>query len=315
VTQENATVREWTDLLARIRFGTVKAAGKTVRGATIKAVGYRAANYADSDGSRVRPGLPRLAVDLEIDHGTAKRAMQILLRTGLLRLVKAGARPGHADEYQLAIPNDLIDRTDVVVWSPAKQRLEIERVREQTRGRYVRKGPLDPEPETCGSQQHPQTNGVQVPEGPADTSDSARPAGPVGTDIPRPAGPVGTDLQVPEAPATHHGPRHNYDHPTDEEIRTALTGPRAPEAQQPDSDVVDESTPAGEPLPERCPHNLPARRRPDGKPTCALCRVGAPATVTQPRDPDDDPDADHARQRVADNRRLATVTHLRPRSA
>src|SRR5690606_37306286 len=116
IDQENATVREWSDLLARIRFGTVKVAGKTVRGATIKAVGYRAANYADSDGSRVRPGLPRLAVDLEIDHGTAKRAMQVLVRTGLLRLVRPGARPGHADEYQLTIPADLLDRDDIEVW-------------------------------------------------------------------------------------------------------------------------------------------------------------------------------------------------------
>src|SRR5690606_41562381 len=74
--------------------------------------------------------------------------MQVLVRTGLLRLVRPGARPGHADEYQLTIPADLLDRDDIEVWSPARQRLEIERVREQTRGRYTRKD-------------------LQVPEGPA----------------------------------------------------------------------------------------------------------------------------------------------------
>src|SRR5690606_41718503 len=45
--------------------------------------------------------------------------------------------------------SDLLDRDDIEVWSPARQRLEIERVREQTRGRYTRKD-------------------LQVPEGPAD---------------------------------------------------------------------------------------------------------------------------------------------------
>ena len=233
--QENATVREWTDLLARIRFGTVRVAGKTVRGATIKAVGYRAANYADSDGSRIRPGLPRLAVDLEIDHGTAKRAMQVLVRTGLLRLVRPGARPGHADEYQLTIPADLLDRDDIEVWSPARQRLEIERVRERTRGRYTRKDLQVPEEhadkQTCRFHKDQQKPRLQVLQGPADTHYSDRPAGPTGTDIPRPAGPTGTDLQVPQGPATHHRPRHNYDLPRDRDLRTAVTGPRAREAE------------------------------------------------------------------------------------
>ena len=275
IDQENATVREWTDLLARIRFGTVKVAGKTVRGAAIKAVGYRAANYADSDGSRVRPGLPRLAVDLEIDHGTAKRAMQVLVRTGLLRLVRPGARPGHADEYQLTIPADLLDRDDIEVWSPARQRLEIERVRERTRGRYTRKdlqvpeGPADKQ--TCRSHKDQQKPGLQVPQGPAGTLHSDRPAGPTGTDISRPAGPTGTDLQVPQGPATHHGPRHNYDLPRDRDLRTAVTGPRAREAE--DQISEDEKTqPAGERLPDRCHHGLKSRIRDDGLPSCTLCR-------------------------------------------
>lgn len=294
---ENATVREWTDLLARIRFGTVKVAGKTITGRIIKAVGYRAANYADADGSRVRPGLPRLAVDLEIDHGTAKRAMQVIVRSGLLRLVRAGARPGLADEYQLTIPNDLLDREGLEVWSPARHRLEIERVREQTRGRYKRKDAQEADPdavrvpevpadeESCGSQEYPQVDPVQVPEGPADTPEREEPAGPAGTDIPAPAGPVRTDLRVPEAPATHHGPRHNPTHPTDEEPRTAVTGPRAREAEEPISEEGDEpaaADPERTAVPRGCPYHgraFAAGNRPDGKPACPLCRRSAPPSV------------------------------------
>lgn len=286
--QEHATVRVWTDLLARIRFGTVEVAGKKIRGALIKAVAYRAANYADSNGTRVRPGLPRLAVDLEIEHGTAKRAMQVLVRVGLLRLVHAGARPGLADEYRLTIPADLLDRDDVEVWSPAQQLLEIERVRRKTRGRYAKSAPTDPDPgdlqvpqgpaddDTCRSHKDPQKPDLQVPAAPADTTQTDRPAGPSGTDICRPAGPSGTDLQVPQGPATHHGPRHNYYLPTGEDLRTAVTQSRAsqPEEESNLGDVVtDEPTP---PRPRGCPDHGPAMAagtRDDGKPACPLCRA------------------------------------------
>jgi hypothetical protein len=55
--------------------------------------------------------------------------------------------------------------------------------------------------------------------------------------------------------------------------------------------VVADALPAGEPLPDRCPHGLASRRRADGKPSCALCRIGV-----RP---------DH----------IATVTHLPARTA
>lgn len=287
--QEHASVRVWTELLARIRFGTAKVAGRTVRGATIKAVGYRLANFADSDGSRVRPGLSRIAVDLELDYSTAKRALQVLVRLGLLRLVRAGARPGHADEYRLTIPVDLLDREGVEVWSPARHQLEIERVRIRTRGRYRRSAAADPDPtdlqvsqapaadETCRYRRHPQTPDLQVSQAPADTPGGDRPAGASGTDISRPAGASGTDLQVPEAPATYHRPRHTYDPPTDGgDVRTAVTGPRAREAEDADStpDETDD-TPAARPG-RGCPTHgraFAAGVRPDGQPACPLCRA------------------------------------------
>ena len=166
---EDATVRDWTDLVARIRFGVVRRGRKTVSGATIKAVAGRLSTYADPDGSRVFPGLARLAVDLEMSYDTVKMAVSALSRVGLLRLVKAGVRRGHADEYHLAIPTDLLDRDDVECVS-GRHALEVERIREATRGRRGTQlgGPDDdPTPGVRGVQ-HPaqkdsETSGAGCP--------------------------------------------------------------------------------------------------------------------------------------------------------
>ncbi|MBG0560704.1 hypothetical protein [Actinoplanes aureus] len=274
--EDRASVREWTDVLARIRFGTVKVAGRNIAGSRIKLVAARLADYADSDGSRVRPGLPRIAVDCEIDYSSAKRAVQYLTKVGLLRLVRAGARPGHADEYQLAIPVSLLDRDDLTVWSPAKHAMEVERVREATRGRYKRQ-PQSPDPGDLQGQEAPadkaDNKDLQVPDEPAEPADTDRPAGASCTDITPPAGASCTDLQVHEAPATDHRPRHNYDRPTDEDLRTAATGPRAHEADE---------NPTISPLPALCEHGLSSRRRADGTPSCALCRRDVAAKPLAP---------------------------------
>src|SRR4051812_7300089 len=57
--------RQWTEILGRCRFGIVKIAGKSYTALRIKAVAQRIAGYADADGSRVRPGIARVAGDLE----------------------------------------------------------------------------------------------------------------------------------------------------------------------------------------------------------------------------------------------------------
>jgi hypothetical protein len=238
---DSASARDWTDTLARIRIGTVRVAGKSVSGSAIKTVAERMARYGDADGSRVRPGIARLAVDLEMSYGTAKRAVQWLHGVGLLRLVQAASRPGHADVYQLALPVDLLERVEV--WTPARHSLEVGRVREANRGRYgsVRRRGPDPDPdllvpegpaddETCGSSVDPQVENLRVPEGPA----AARPAGPSGTDIGGPAGPSGTDLRVPQGPATNQGPRHITDQPSQLDVPTesALSARATPPQDQ-----------------------------------------------------------------------------------
>jgi hypothetical protein len=300
VTDDSATVREWTDLLARVRFGTVKVAGKNITGATIKAVAGRLAAYADADGTRVRPGLARLAVDLELHFGSVKRAVQHLAHLGLIRLVQSGARLGHADVYRLAIPIDLLDRIEV--WTPAQHRAEVEKVRDANRGRYARR--TDPTPGQ---------GDLLVPEGPADGDDllvlpgpaDAGPAGPSGTDIRPPAGPSGTDLLVPQGPATHQRPRHNPYPPTDDRVRTdASASAREDTAQDPSASVGEE---------ERCTAHpaMTAGARPDGRPRCPLCRRGAPPTPAPHERTTDDPEADEIRAKV----RRAHLALLDPRTA
>lgn len=279
---EKASVREWTDLLSRCRFGTVKVAGKNLTSAKIKAVAFRLAMYADADGSRVRPGIARLAVDVEVDPGTAKRAVQHLVRVGLLQLVRAGARPGHADEYQLVFPADLLE--DVEVWSPVEHGREVERLRDRLRGRYASKpvDPIDPEPTdlrvpetpaeeaTCGSLKHPQVGSegpnLRVPEGPAET-----------------------DLRVPQGLTCGSlgdpPPTKDLDttttEPTQPALDTAVTATReGPPHKDPDFAADRELSPA------RCPtHGLAGGVRPDGQARCPLCRALARIDAGDPTIP------------------------------
>jgi hypothetical protein len=280
-----ASFREWTEILARIRFGTVAVSGKTYRGAVIKAVAGRLACYADSDGTRVRPGIVRLAVDLEITYRTARDVVAYLRRIGLLELARSGGRV-RADEFRLSLPVDLLDRDDLEVWSPARQRREIESAQEAHRG----------------SRKPPGGGGVHAPVDSAIKPGSTAVHAPVDSAIPDSAPSVHapTDSAIaPEATpiAESRGTPKNRiaesrgtpllspgGHPTDQDRNTTTT-------DQCDGDVTGTVTtpvatgppnPDSSPLPNRCRHGLPGGRRSDGKPTCALCRVGAPATNPPP---------------------------------
>ncbi|WP_045746404.1 hypothetical protein [Actinoplanes rectilineatus] len=286
VEQMHATVREWTELLARIRFGTVKVAGKSLAGARIKAVAYRLANYADSDGTRVRPGIARVAVDVEVDYHTARRVIALLRKLGLLRLVRAGGRKG-VDEFRLTLPVDLLDRDDLEVWSPSRQRLEIERVSGSHRG--TPKGPEGPGggeskvPEGSandtgslvpeGSAIEDEDTGSLIPEGSAQGPEGVAIADPSGTTKTPIADPSGTRSLIPQAPLTHHDLDTTTTHQPADEVRTAVT----------DSRVTGPATNPDFPTrPQRCDHGLPGGHRRDGKLACALCRVAADRATAGP---------------------------------
>jgi hypothetical protein len=282
-----ATVREWTDILARVRLGKVRAAGRNLTGATVKAVASRLASYADGNGTRVRPGIARLAVDLEVDYRTARLAVAYLRSIGLLGLVRPGGRRG-ADEFRLTLPVDLLDRDDLIVWSPSEQRAEIERLSDGHR-----RLPRDPGPgpDDDGSQgpggpvkddgslgpQGPvkavDNSGSQGHQGPVKGSETAPITGPSGTPKSSITGPSGQLSLGPVGPATHQDLDTTTTHHPDQALRTAVTlpGPAGP-ANEPDSPS----------RPKRCQHGLPGGLRGDGRPACALCRVGAPSSHVAP---------------------------------
>ena len=123
---EDARVNDWVNVVRRAQLGP-----------TVKLAALIIASYANPDGSKVFPGIARLAVQCGIDYRTAQRALSTLRNVGLIRLVRRGARRnGLADEYRLTLAEDLLDRCDVP--SPAAERAAIQKVTDRHRHRSTR---------------------------------------------------------------------------------------------------------------------------------------------------------------------------------
>lgn len=77
---------------------------------TTKYLALVMATYADQDGSRIRPGVERLALVMCVSEKTVKRAFADLRALGLIERTKQGNRHrGLADEYRLTVPSTLLD--------------------------------------------------------------------------------------------------------------------------------------------------------------------------------------------------------------
>ena len=98
---ERATVREWTDAIRRSTLDR-----------TTKGVALILASYADWNGSRVFPGLARLAVAASVHYNTAKAAMGRLMECELLECVGKPS-PGRSAEYRLCFGDATMDRAGV----------------------------------------------------------------------------------------------------------------------------------------------------------------------------------------------------------
>lgn len=97
------TLGEWTSVVRRARIGQER-----------KLAALILASYADPDGTNVRCGAARLALDLERSYATARRHLKWLRETGLIAIVRAGnARRGWVDEYRLILAQDLLDRLEL----------------------------------------------------------------------------------------------------------------------------------------------------------------------------------------------------------
>lgn len=148
---------EWMRALRTMRFGTIRG----VRGATFRGVAFTLASYAEyTDGTRVHPGIALLAIHSEVDYRTARTVVTILRDLGLIEMVRGGRRKGYADEYRLAMPDDITDRVKVL--NPADVDLEVERIREANRSRPT-KPVRDPQPPVPDSRP---LSDVRVPEPP-----------------------------------------------------------------------------------------------------------------------------------------------------
>lgn len=86
-------------------------------GASTKLVASVLADYANPDGTRIRPGNDRLVAVTELSDRTVRKALERLRELGLIDRVFEGSKMGRrglADEYRLTIPDDLMDRVQML---------------------------------------------------------------------------------------------------------------------------------------------------------------------------------------------------------
>ncbi|MEV6924033.1 helix-turn-helix domain-containing protein [Dactylosporangium sp. NPDC051485] len=242
---ESVTLRQWTDVVRRARLGR-----------TVKAVALTLATYADNDGTRVYPGVARLAVDCELTYNVVQGALAALRAAGLIALVRRSSRRGQADEYRLILAADVLDRVEVL--TPTQVAGAASTLAERRRGRH-RPAPAVEEvgqvPEEVLVDLHPTKPGAAQPDernlhpgaSGAGCAASAA-AAPHGIGREASAAPHGdVQLQPTALPPTPHGPNHNFHHPNDgAAVRTdvAVGG------------VSGQATPADPEGRDRCEHGL-----------------------------------------------------------
>ncbi|WP_433445680.1 hypothetical protein [Nonomuraea sp. CA-141351] len=99
---------------ADLSFGEGK---KKVSAGVVQHIAVIAATYGNPDGTRVRPSEARLARVCRRDVKTVRDCLKRLREVGLMVRVFEGSsagRGGLADEYELAIPDDLGDRVPML---------------------------------------------------------------------------------------------------------------------------------------------------------------------------------------------------------
>ncbi|MDH2425744.1 hypothetical protein [Sphaerisporangium sp. TRM90804] len=115
----------WIRILRRVELGFGE--GKARVGSdTVQHVAAMAVTYGDPDGTHIRPSVARLARVCRKDEKTVRRCLGRLREVGLFIRVFEGSsagRSGKADEYHLAIPDDLLQR--VAMLDPDEKHLVV----------------------------------------------------------------------------------------------------------------------------------------------------------------------------------------------
>jgi DNA-binding transcriptional ArsR family regulator len=238
----------------------------------IKGFGTLLSTYADSDGSRVRPGEKRLIAVTGKSESTVRRWLKWYLDNGLLTLAaRGGGRggKGKTNTYRLSIPPDLLDK--------------FELLSEDDRVPYLASVPADESPVIQETGQSPESPVAQM-TGQTSTDDAM-----TGLDGDRSI-PTENDFhrsnQASQSGMTGQI-RRMTGHPDDRLPPTSPTTtdhPTTPDPAQPPTAHEDQKTDQPEveveprAAPDRCDHGLVRRPRPDGSSNCALCRRQAAQT-------------------------------------
>ncbi len=270
---------EWEQIINRARLaGLITGNGRGTRGgvsgAAFKAVALVWASHGELDGTNIYPGDATLAVEAEVGVKVAQAVKRKMVEIGLTEKVRARARRQHrGDEYRLTLPSDLLDRVEVL--TPAA--LKVLAVAEYEKQRGKRGGSTGPLMEPVGQ------DAVGVPVDPPQAVPAEIRGGSDGPTKPVRGGSDGTSVGGPLDRDTQPRPSQVVTQPKEQGVRTALTGPRATEPEEPDSDVGEKPAAArGCQVHGRA---FAAGTRPDGKPACPLCRR-TPAVPAAPPAPE-----------------------------
>lgn len=245
-------------------------------GKTVKLVALVLASHADPDGTRVFPGVALTSVESEVSYNVVKAALGKLRDVGMLELVRYGSRRDKkTDEYRLILHPDVMERIEV--WTPAKIRLEVEKIQTQRRGKHRAPDPdevLQPTTEAAETASvpllQPTSRAAETalqPTGKAAKEDASESFAAHAV-VPNTgfAAHFMDVLQPTQCPPTNHVPEHVT--PTDHTAAEVLTNLTVSRTSGPEDHEID-------PLPGKCSHGLTARKRPDGTVSCALCRISA----------------------------------------
>ncbi|WP_203854778.1 hypothetical protein, partial [Dactylosporangium siamense] len=150
---EAVALRQWTDVIRRARLGR-----------TVKSVALMLATYADNDGTRVFPGIARLAVDCELTYNVVQGALATLRTAGLITVVRRGSRRGQADEYRLILAADVLDRVEILTPTQVADAAALLAVRRRGRHRPTPASvAADPAADDAHDNLHPTALGAVFP--------------------------------------------------------------------------------------------------------------------------------------------------------
>lgn len=268
------SVRQWTEVVRRARIGK-----------SVKAVALMMATYADSNGTRIFPGLAVLAVATELNYNTVSSAVSKLQKCGLIERLKTSHQGRRqANEWRLVLAADVVDRVEILDPRAFKDAADV--IRKRHRGVYKTDKYKEPE-STEDEDLRPTERVAEQDSQPVDNSD-LRPTEVVAestpsevsatrcvTAEPGPATRFEATCDLLSGPPPIHGPSHNYY--LTNWLSSTVTHPVAGAAVDISESNFSEDTPPKPSLPDRCEHGLKARLRADGKPSCALCRRNVPA--------------------------------------